>query len=329
LQIEGDQHSGGIFNPWKLSLRAFEPMKTTLTLTAIRMRLALRTKVFLFFSLIMPLAFLFLYAGVFAKGEPPAVRYMLPAVMALTVMGSFWGMSVQLVLFREQGILRRFRLATIGAAPMLASGILSNFLLTMPTIFVQLLLARWLFKVEHFGNLADALVFVSLGAMTFAAMGLIVASVTNSMQETQLICNAVWFILLFLSGATVPLPTLPKFIQQFALFLPATYLIDGLHRLFNGAHVWQLGGELLTLGASLAVSFFVSVQMFRWEQEEKILGRAKLKAVLAVLPFLLIGAYENAYGHRLQRAREILQQVGAQQRPQPQQQPSNLPAEPR
>lgn len=292
-------------------------MKTTLILTAIRMRLAMRTKIFLFFSLIMPLAFLFVYAGIFAKSDPKAVRYMMPAVLALTVMGSFWGMSVQLVLFREQGILRRFRLAPIGAAPMLASGILSNYLLTIPTIFVQLLLARWIFEVEHFGNLLGAIAFVSLGAMTFAAMGLIVASVTNSMQETQLICNAVWFVLLFLSGATVPLPVLPQFVQRFAVFLPATYLIDGLRRLFDDASIWQLGGDLFSLGACLLVSFFVSVQTFRWEPEEKIVGKAKLKAALAVIPFLLIGAYENMYGHRLADAREALRLVQTQQQPTP------------
>jgi ABC-2 type transport system permease protein len=302
-------------------------MKTTLILTAIRMRLAMRTRVFMFFSLVMPLAFLFLYFGIFAKNNPLDARYLLPAVLALTVMGSFWGMSVQLVLFREQGILRRFRLAPIGAAPMLASGILSNYLLTIPTIFVQLLLARWLFKVENFGNLLGAILFVSIGAMTFAAMGLIVASVTNSMQETQLICNAVWFILLFLSGATVPLPTLPKFIQQFALFLPATYLIDGLRRLFDESSMWQLGGDLIALVACLLVSFFVSVQTFRWEAEEKIVGKAKLKAVLAVVPFLLIGTYENVYGHRLADAREALRQVELQQK-KLQQQRATPPAAP-
>ena len=298
-------------------------MKTTLKLTAIRMRLAMRTRVFLFFSLIMPLAFLFLYGGIFGKGDPATVRYLLPAVMALTVMGSFWGLSVQLVLFREQGILRRFRLAPIGAAPMLASGILANYLLTIPTIFLQLALARWLFKVGSFGNVLGVLALVSLGAMTFAAMGLIVASVTNSMQETQLICNAVWFVLLFLSGATVPLPTLPGFIQKFAMFLPATYLINGLQQmLLRDASFWQQGIAVASLGGCLLASFFMSVQMFRWEQEEKILGKAKLKAVVALVPFLLMGTYELMYGHQLADAREAMRQATQRQAQPPQSQGS-------
>ena len=37
------------------------------------MRLAMRNRAFLFFSLIMPLAFLFIYAGIFGRGRVQAV----------------------------------------------------------------------------------------------------------------------------------------------------------------------------------------------------------------------------------------------------------------
>ena len=41
------------------------------------------------------------------------VRYFLGPVIALTVMGSFWGLSAALVMFREQGILRRFHVTPV------------------------------------------------------------------------------------------------------------------------------------------------------------------------------------------------------------------------
>src|SRR5260370_17118245 len=99
-----------------------------------RIRLALRNRVFLFFSLIMPLAFFFLFAGVFGKGDPHAVAYLLGPVLALTVMGSFWGLSASLVMFREQGILRRFRFAPIAPAAVLPSTLITNYILTPPTL---------------------------------------------------------------------------------------------------------------------------------------------------------------------------------------------------
>ena len=93
-------------------------MKHFLTLTAMRIRLTLRNKMFLFFSVIMPFGFFFLYAGVFAKGDPHVIRFFLGPVVSLAVMGSFWGLSAALVTFREQGILRRFHVTPVTAADM-------------------------------------------------------------------------------------------------------------------------------------------------------------------------------------------------------------------
>jgi hypothetical protein len=93
------------------------------TLTRTRMVLALRNKMFFFFSVVMPLMFFFLYAGVFAKGDPETVLFFLGPVLALNVMGSFWGLSATLVMYREQGILRRFHVAPVTASDMLASSV--------------------------------------------------------------------------------------------------------------------------------------------------------------------------------------------------------------
>jgi len=131
--------------------------------------------------------FFFLYGSVFAKGNPQAVAYLMGPVMSLTVMGTFWGLSMQLVTWREQGILRRFRLAPISPSTMIASSVLANYALIFPTIALELALARFIYHVATFGNMLSLLVLVVLGITSFGAMGLVVASVTNTMQETQII----------------------------------------------------------------------------------------------------------------------------------------------
>src|SRR5882757_4882553 len=142
-------------------------LRHTWALTLSRMRLAMRNRAFLFFSLIMPIAFLFIYAGIFGRGKTRAVPYLLAEVLALTVMGSFWGLSVQLVTFREQGILRRFRLTPVGASAMLASSLVSNYFLTLPTIAVEFFLSRSVFHMAGLGNLLSIFVLVTIGTVTF------------------------------------------------------------------------------------------------------------------------------------------------------------------
>jgi ABC-2 type transport system permease protein len=276
-------------------------LRNAWTLTKVRMRLALRNRAFIFFSLIFPLIFLFLFLGaavrLFPRGNAAAVPYMLASVLSLTVMGSFWGLSIQLVTFREQGILRRFRIAPVGPGAMLASSIFSNYILTLPTVIIEFLLARRIFHMNQWGNLGGVFFLITLGIVTFASLGLIIASVTNSTQETQVINQILWSAFLFLSGATVPLPILPIWIQRFALFLPATYLVTGLERVMVArVGVTQIFPELIALAVSAALAFFLSQQLFRWEPEAKVGPRAKVLAAATIVPFLLLGLWEMAHG---------------------------------
>lgn len=285
-------------------------MRHTLTLTRVRMRLAMRNRAFIFFSMVMPLAFLFVYATLFGRGDPKMITYLLPSVLALTVMGSFWGLSVQLVLFREQGILRRFRLAPIGPATLLLSSIISNYILTLPTLVVVLGMAHWVWHVPSFGNLWGVFVFLTLGIVTFASFGLIVASVTNTIQETQVINNAIWFLFLFFSGATFPLVFFPDWLQRLSVFLPATHLVVGLQYTFIGsASTWKVGPELVALAAGAVMALYVSVKLFRWEPEEKVSRQAKLAAAAIVIPFLLLGVWENTQDARRTELRAIYESV--------------------
>src|ERR1700727_766057 len=146
-------------------------LSRTWTLTKVRLVLATRNRAFFFFSLVMPLIFL-VGAVVFIGNHTQWAGYILGAILTTTVMGSFWGLSVQLVTFREQGILRRFRIAPVGAGPMLASSIAANFILVVPFVFFEILIAKYILHMQSWGNLPAIFLLVLIGSATFSAFGL-------------------------------------------------------------------------------------------------------------------------------------------------------------
>ena len=280
-------------------------MKNFVALTRMRVQLAFRNKMFFFFVIIMPFAFFFLYAGVFAKSVPETVGFYLGPVLALNVMGSFWGLSATLVMFREQGILRRFHVAPVTASDMLASSIVANYVLTLPTVALELLFARVIFHVPSLGNPISLFVLISVGIISFGSLGLVVASVTNTMQETQVLNQLLWLPLIFLSGATFPLAYLPVPVQRFGLFLPATYLVNGLQQtIVNSATPSSRYVEILSLVFWTILTFFLSAQLFRWEPEARIPRKAKLLVAATAIPFLLLGVIENSSDRILLEAKE-------------------------
>jgi ABC-type uncharacterized transport system permease subunit len=281
-----------------------------------RVRLALRNRAFFFFSLVMPLIFLLGAVMFFGRGKTEWIGYILGAILTTTVMGSFWGLSVQLVTFREQGILRRFRLAPLGPAPMLASSILSNYFLILPLVAFQIVVCRLAFHMQSWGNLWAILLLITVGSATFSALGLIVASVTNTMQETQMINNLIWMGFLFLSGATIPLAMFPPWLQHVALFIPAQYLATGLESAATKlATPFEIVEDTAALLLGLFVAFEVSRQLFRWEPEAKVPRNAKLWVLAALVPFLLFGAWESTTGRRLNRIQQDFQTLSGRPMP--------------
>jgi ABC-2 type transport system permease protein len=279
-------------------------LKNFVTLTRMRIQIAFRNKMFFFFVIAMPLAFFFLYAGVFAKSVPRNVSFYLGPVIALNVMGSFWGLSATLVLFREQGILRRFHVAPVTPSDLLASSIVANYVLTLPVVILELIFARFIFHVPSLGDPFSLFLLVSIGIVSFGSLGLVIASVTNTMQETQVLNQLLWLPLIFLSGATFPLAYLPRLVQRFGLFLPATYLVNGLQQtVLNSATLWSRYVEILSLSFWACLTFFLSAQLFRWEPEAKVPRRAKLLVAATAIPFLLLGIVENRSDRMLQEAR--------------------------
>jgi ABC-2 type transport system permease protein len=300
-------------------------ISATWSLTKVRMLLAMRNRAFFFFSLMMPMLFL-IGAVIFIHQKGGFLsQYILGVLLTWTVMGSFWGVSVQLVTFREQGILRRFRLAPVGAGPMLASSILSNYAMAIPTLLVEVLVCRYVLHIRNWGNPLGLFLLVTFGSAAFSAFGLIVASVTNTMQETQLINQLIWLGFLFLSGATIPLDSFPPWIQHAALFSPATYLAVGLETASMGTILWKdLATDIGGLAITLWVAFEISRRLFRWEPEAKVSKRAKLWVLAALIPIFAFGIAENHNGGYLKRTDanlRLLSQASREMAPQPQNHP--------
>ncbi len=183
-----------------------------------------------------PLALLFLYLGCLRDAAARhAVPYLLASVLSLTVMGSFWGLSVQLVTFREQGILRRFRIAPVSAGAMLASSILSNYLMTLPTVIIEFAIARETVPSAKLGkhnrhHLAG-----------HARHDYVRRAGTDCRQRHQYHAGDADHQSDALVGIPGPFrrhscrcPCCPDGCKRLAAFQPATYLVTGLERVMVG-----------------------------------------------------------------------------------------------
>ncbi len=133
-----------------------------------------------------------------------------------------------------------------------------------------------------------------MGAIAFRAIGLIIASVVNSSQESNLLIQPLYMAMLFLSGMTIPITLFPEWLQSVTQFIPATHLMSGMSGiLLRHETVWQNWPAVLALLVTAAIGTFIASKLFRWEKGEKLRPAAKLWVLVALVPFLFLGAYQS------------------------------------
>jgi imidazolonepropionase-like amidohydrolase/ABC-type multidrug transport system permease subunit len=257
-------------------------------------RLALRQKTVIFFNYLMPLAFFFIFAQSFHAEQGGAILQVVTMVSVIGILGNgLFGAGMRSVQDREANILRRYKVAPISPMPLLVAAIITGLMIYLPYILLMLSLAKYRYGMETPANLTSVMLFITLGLIALRSIGLIIASVVNSMQESGILVQIVYMTMLFLSGATFPTAMFPAWLLTATQFIPSTWLVTGLQGILVNhesiANNWQAVGALL---ATTTVGLLLSVKLFRWEKEEKTRPAAKLWVVAVLVPFLLLGSWQ-------------------------------------
>jgi ABC-2 type transport system permease protein len=203
-------------------------MRSYLALFRSNMQLTLRDRSVLFFNYLFPFIFFFTFAELFHAGTGGGIAYFVGTVLTMGVLGNgLWGAGMRSVQEREANILRRFKVTPITPLPILVAAMVSGWLLYLPVPIVLIAVSHFQYGMAMPQNWFSLFLMVTLGVCAFRAIGLILASVTNTMQEAMIAIQLLYMPMLFLSGATIPSAILPKWAQTVAEFMPASYLVSG------------------------------------------------------------------------------------------------------
>jgi len=289
-----------------------------LAMAAINLKLTFRDRTVIVFNYLFPLVFFFIFAQLFHAEQGGAIIQVITMVLNIGILGSgLFGAGIRAVQDREANILRRFKVAPISAAPILVASLVTGLLNFLPSALMMVLLAHFLYGMDLPERWFSLLIFVSIGSLAFRSLGLVIASVVNSMQESQIVIQLLYFPMLFLSGTTIPLSILPNWMQVLAQFIPATHLMTGMQAIVGrNESLAQNASAVGALILTMLLATFIGVKLFRWEKEEKIRGTAKLWLLAVLAPFLILGVYQayskdnvvkaRLLNRDLQRSRSLL-----------------------
>ena len=270
-------------------------MKAFLALTQIDLKLALRNRSVLFFNYFFPLIFFFVFGFSMHAEQGSRVIQVVTMVMVIGILGNgLFGAGMRAVQDRETDVLRRYKVTPITPVPVLAASMVTGVILYLPGLIITLILANRLFGMAVPPNLLSLFLFAVVACVAFRSIGLIIAAVVNSSQESLILIQPLYMAMLFLGGATFPISFFPDWLQIVTQFIPATYLTTGTAGILqHGESVLANWQSVVALLVTALVGIFIATKLFRWEKEEKLRNSAKLWVLAALAPFLILGVYQS------------------------------------
>ena len=194
------------------------------------------------------------------------VDFVVPGLLGMNLMGSgIWGLGFAIVDARRKKLLKRLIATPMSRTQFLASFVLSRLTLLVIEVGALLGFAFLVFGVPIRGSLATLLVICLLAALSFGALGLLIASRARTVEGVSGLMNLVMLPMWIFSGVFFSASRFPDALQPFIQALPLTAVNDALRAsMLEGAGWDRLAPEMGIVAAWLAVSFGLAVRLFRW-----------------------------------------------------------------
>lgn len=241
-------------------------------LTVTNFKLYLREPIATFFTLAFPPLLVLLFGAMYGNDPSPlyggygTMDITMPAYTAL-ILGTIGLLGVPITTsgYREQGVLRRFRATPMRPLTYIAADLLTNLVMTLLGMIILIGVGWTLYKVRFEGQVLSVFVAVVFGGVTMFAVGYLIASLASGARSAQVVGMVIFYPMMFLSGASIPLEVMPEGVRRISDFLPLTHVVTLLRGLWFGEGWGEHLTEVIVLGCIFVVGAGLAARFFRWE----------------------------------------------------------------
>ncbi len=226
----------------------------------------------IFFSLVFPVMMLLLFGSMYGNdpssynGGHGSVDISTPGYICMVIsVSGLMTLPITVSQYRERKILKRFMATPIKPLDILLAQLVVNAIVTFIGSILLIIVGIMVFDLKFYGNPIMVFLGVLLVMVSIFSIGLFIAGFTKNAKAALAISYVIYFPMLFLSGATLPLQFMPETIQNISKAFPLTYGIELVRGLWLGQSVFDFGLQILVLLGFFIVLGGLSLKMFKWE----------------------------------------------------------------
>lgn len=194
-------------------------------------------------------------------------RFMVLSMIALAaLMVGVIHPAATIVREKEVGTIEQLRVTPISTGELFLAKTIPTLAIGLLAVFPSLLIAWW-FDVPLHGSLALFMGLTALFLFSAIGIGVLIASLCQTLQQALLLSFFGLFPLMFLSGTLAPIASMPPFLQTISLVSPLRYYMDIILGVFLKGSGWtQLWPQAVALTLIGFVVFGGAAAVFRSRQ---------------------------------------------------------------
>ncbi len=233
-----------------------------------------RSPASVFFTVMLPLIFLFLFTGLFGSetideyGGIKVSTYYVPGIITLSVASAtLQSLAINLTEARESGRLKRIRATPLPPWAFVAGRVGNAFVISILMTVLVTLIGHFFFDVAIPTRTIPALlVTLVVGAFTFSCLGFALTAAIPSQDAAPPIANVTLLPLYFLSGVFIPDSEIPDGVLHIADIFPIRHFFLAFFEGFDPATVGAgfAWGHLAVLALWGLLGLGLAARYFRW-----------------------------------------------------------------
>ena len=200
-----------------------------------------------------------------------AIRYVdwvIPGVLGMNIMfGALFGIGYVIVRYRKMEVLKRLQATPVTPFEFLSAQVASRLLMIVTVSCIMYSGCNYFLEFLMLGSYGLLLITAILGALSMIALGLVIASRTDSEELAGGLLNFATFPMLLFSEVWFSLDGAPQWMVQLANIMPLTHLVGAARKIMlEGASFSEVSNHLWTLGIMSIVFLLLASILFRWNK---------------------------------------------------------------
>lgn len=183
-------------------------------------------------------------------------HFMIPAlmIMLMVMVGGFLP-ALNLVSEKELGTIEQINVTPVSRLTFTLSKLIPFWVICLLELALCMTLALLVYGLPVAGSVGAIFLAALLFIIVMSSIGVIIANLSDTMQQTMFLMLFVVLSFILLSGLMTPVESMPLWAQHFTRLLPPTYMVDIMRAVYlRGTTVAELSGSYLAL-AAFALTF--------------------------------------------------------------------------